>query len=86
MRSRAASRRCRRAIYDDPALAKPYPFHALLKTQLEHYGIRPQTPAYSDVSLAIQKALSPPSGIDPPTVVKTLSAEIKDALSSGALL
>ena len=75
------------AIYDDPALAKAYPFHALLKTQLEHYGIRPQTPAYSDVSLAIEKALSPPSGIDPPTVVRhDLRAQIKDALTSGALL
>jgi multiple sugar transport system substrate-binding protein len=74
------------SLYDDPSLAKPYPFHALLKTQLDHYGIRPQTPAYSDVSLAIQKNLSPLSGINPPSVVKSLQDEIKKALSSGALL
>jgi trehalose/maltose transport system substrate-binding protein len=74
------------SVYDDPSLAKPYPFHELLRTQLQHYGIRPQTPAYSDVSLAIQKALSPPSKIDPPTVVQKLRDQIKAALSSGALL
>jgi ABC-type glycerol-3-phosphate transport system substrate-binding protein len=74
------------SIYDEPSIAKQYPFHALLKAQIEHYGIRPKTPAYADVSLAIQKALSPTSGIQPATVVTTLSDEIKKALSSGALL
>jgi multiple sugar transport system substrate-binding protein len=74
------------SIYDEPSIAKPYPFHALLKAQIEHYGIRPQTAAYADVSLAIQKTLSPTSGIDPNTVVSSLKAEITKALSSGALL
>jgi multiple sugar transport system substrate-binding protein len=74
------------SLYDDPAMARAYPFHALIKQELQDPGIRPQTPAYSDVSLAIQKALSPPSSINPSTVVKTLTGQIKDALSSGALL
>jgi multiple sugar transport system substrate-binding protein len=74
------------SLYDDPALAKPYPFHALIKQALQNFGIRPQTPQYSDVSLAIQKALSPPSSIDPQTVVKTLRDQLKGALSSNALL
>jgi multiple sugar transport system substrate-binding protein len=74
------------SIYDLPQMAKPYPFHALLKAQIENYGIRPKTPAYADVSLAIQKALSPTSSIQPNSVVTTLSDEIKKALSSGALL
>jgi multiple sugar transport system substrate-binding protein len=74
------------SIYDLPAMAKPYPFHQLLRTQLQHYGIRPQTPAYSDVSLAIQKALSPPASINPPSVVQSLRSQIAKALSSGALL
>jgi multiple sugar transport system substrate-binding protein len=73
-------------IYDEPAFAKLYPFHALIKAQLESYGLRPQTAAYADVTLAIQKALSPPSAIDPKTVVSTLRNEIKLSLSSGALL
>jgi multiple sugar transport system substrate-binding protein len=74
------------SLYDDPALAKAYPFHQLIKQQLETYGIRPKTPAYSDVSLAIQKTLSPPSGINPASAVSQLTNQIKSALTSGALL
>jgi multiple sugar transport system substrate-binding protein len=74
------------SIYDQPAFDKAYPFHQLIKQQLQTYGIRPQTPAYADVTLAIQKALSPTSNINPTTVVNTLSHEIKLSLSSAALL
>jgi multiple sugar transport system substrate-binding protein len=74
------------SIYDEPAFEKAYPFHALIKAQLQDYGIRPQTPAYADITLAIQDALSPTSSIDPKTVVSTLRSEIKKALSSEALL
>src|SRR5205807_5091526 len=74
------------SIYDILSFEKAYPFHALIKSQLEDYGIRPQTPAYADVTLAIQNALSPTSNIDPNTVVSTLRTEIKQSLGSGALL
>jgi multiple sugar transport system substrate-binding protein len=74
------------SIYDQPAFEKAYPFHQLIKQQLQTYGIRPQTPAYADVTLAIQKTLSPLSNIDPKTVVSTLRNEIKLSLSSSALL
>jgi multiple sugar transport system substrate-binding protein len=76
----------RASIYQVPSFEKAYPFHALIKAQLATYGIRPQTPSYADVTLAIQKALSPTSGIDPSTVVNTLRSEIKASLSSQALL
>jgi multiple sugar transport system substrate-binding protein len=74
------------SIYDQPAFDKAYPFHQLIKQQLETYGLRPQTPAYADVTLAIQKTLSPTSNINPNTVVSTLRNEIKLSLSSSALL
>lgn len=74
------------ALYDDPALAKPYPFHALIKQQLLNASVRPQTPAYSDVSLAITKALSPPSAVKPASVESQLAGELKKALGSGALI
>jgi multiple sugar transport system substrate-binding protein len=74
------------SLYDDPSIAKQYPFHALLKAQLVNYGIRPTTPAYADVTLAIQKALSPTSSINPSSVVSTLRNEVKAALGSQALL
>jgi multiple sugar transport system substrate-binding protein len=74
------------SIYDQPAFDKAYPFHQLIKQQLQTYGIRPQTPAYADVTLAIQKTLSPTSNINPKTVVNTLRNEIKASLTSSALL
>jgi multiple sugar transport system substrate-binding protein len=74
------------SIYDVPSFAKAYPFHALIKAQLQDYGIRPQTAAYADITLAIQNALSPTSNIDPNTIVSTLRSEIKASLGSGALL
>ena len=74
------------SIYSDAAFDKAYPFHDLIKRQLQTYGLRPQTPAYADITLAIQKALSPTSSINPNSVVSTLRSEIKLSLSSGALL
>jgi multiple sugar transport system substrate-binding protein len=76
----------RASVYGISSFDKLYPFHSLIQDQLKTYGIRPQTPAYADVTLAIQKALSPTSNIHPPSVVDTLRNEIKLSLSSGALL
>ncbi len=76
----------RGAVYRIPSFIKAYPFANLIEQQLINYGIRPQTPAYEDVTIAIQKALSPTSNIDPTTIVKTLRGELKAALSSSALL
>jgi multiple sugar transport system substrate-binding protein len=76
----------RGAVYNIPSFEKLYPFHALIENQLKTYGIRPQTPVYADVTLAIQKALSPTGSINPNTVVSTLRSEIKNALGSEALL
>jgi multiple sugar transport system substrate-binding protein len=75
-----------KSIYSNASFDKLYPFYALIEQQLEHYGIRPQTPAYADVTLAIQKKLSPPASINPKSVVSTLRNEIKLSLSSEALL
>jgi len=74
------------SIYDEPAFEKAYPFHQLIKNQLENYGIRPQTPAYQDVTLAIQDALQPASAIDPNTIVSKLANEIATALKGDSLL
>ena len=57
-----------------PGVREGYPFRDLIKPQLNSYAVRPQTPAYSDVSLAIQKTLSPPSNIDPTRFVNDLRA------------
>lgn len=73
-------------IYDQPSFEKAYPFHQLIKQQLQTYGLRPQTAAYADVTLAIQKALSPPANINPNTLVSALTNKLKLSLSSAALL
>jgi multiple sugar transport system substrate-binding protein len=74
------------SIYNEPSFEKAYPFHQLIKEQLEHYGLRPQTPEYQDVTLAIQDTLQPASAINPKTIVSKLRNEIKTALTGESLL
>jgi multiple sugar transport system substrate-binding protein len=73
-------------LYSDPGLIKAYPFAALIKKQLASAAVRPVTPAYADVSLAIAKAVSPPSSIQTNGFVDALRGTLKDALNSQALL
>ena len=48
---------------------KAYPgFADLVRQSIENAAPRPQTPAYTDLSLAIQRALHPPSNLDPDDV------------------
>jgi multiple sugar transport system substrate-binding protein len=74
------------SIYDERAFEKAYPFHQLIKNQLIHYGLRPQTPEYQDVTLAIQDTLQPAANIDPNGIVAKLRNEIKTALKGESLL
>ncbi|UJA21394.1 ABC transporter substrate-binding protein [Thermoleophilia bacterium SCSIO 60948] len=56
-------------LYENKALDKAYPgFADLIKQSIDDAAPRPLTPAYTDVSLAIQRALSPPRDIDPDDV------------------
>jgi multiple sugar transport system substrate-binding protein len=73
-------------LYSDPKLIKAYPFAALIRKQLDSAGVRPQTPAYADVSLAVAKAVSPPSSIDTNGFTGRLKSTLDDALNSKALL
>lgn len=74
------------SLYDDPKFKKDYPFAALVRRQLDHAGVRPVTPLYADVSLAVYTTVSPPGNIDLKSVVKTLQKRIGDALKSKGLL
>jgi multiple sugar transport system substrate-binding protein len=73
-------------IYDDPKFVKTYPFAKLIRSQLESGGPRPSSFAYADISLAIDNALTPLTGIDTKTIVKKMTSAINDALDSRALL
>lgn len=73
----------RSGLYDTKVVRKAFPgFADLVRESIETAGPRPVTPAYQDVSLAIQSALHPPTKIDPddPTPVYE---ELKDKVEQG---
>jgi multiple sugar transport system substrate-binding protein len=73
------------SLYDDKSLLKDYPFADLIRRQVNSGAVRPQTPAYADVSLAISKTVSPPSKIKPDGFVDDLRSKLSDALQSKGL-
>jgi multiple sugar transport system substrate-binding protein len=72
-------------IYDDPRFKKDYPFADLIKESVRTGAVRPQTPAYADVSLAIFKLVSPAASIELDGFTKTLNDRLNDALESKGL-
>ena len=68
------------ALYDHPRIRKANPFADELRETLDDGVPRPVTPAYTDISLAIQKSFHPPEAIDPESVVD----ELKDKLDKAA--
>jgi multiple sugar transport system substrate-binding protein len=74
------------SLYDDKSLIKQYPFAALIRKQLDNGAVRPQTPAYADVSLAIAKSVSPASSISLGGFADSLDKKIDDALQSKGLI
>jgi multiple sugar transport system substrate-binding protein len=73
-------------VYDDPKFKKSYPFSALVKKQIDSAGVRPVSPLYADVSLAVYTTLSPAAKLDPSAALKTLTQRVRDALQSKGLL
>jgi multiple sugar transport system substrate-binding protein len=53
-------------VYASKKIEEPYPgFSDLIKESIDNAAPRPVTPAYTDLSLAIQRSLHPPGDIDP---------------------
>jgi multiple sugar transport system substrate-binding protein len=71
------------AAYDDPTVRKAYPFAELLRQQLNNSITRPATPAYSDVTLAIQQTLHPPASLNPQSAIQTLGERLKTLADGG---
>jgi len=76
----------REALYDDPALRAAFPFAAVLRETLRDAATRPLTPAYHDVSLAVQRTLHPPRDLDPQAAAAALRERVGRALESRGLL
>jgi multiple sugar transport system substrate-binding protein len=65
---------------------KQYPFAALLRESINDAAPRPVTPAYNDISLAVQETLVPLKSINPPKTAKDLRDLAILALKSEAVL
>jgi multiple sugar transport system substrate-binding protein len=77
-------------LYSEKAVTKAYPgFAQLVKESIEAAGPRPTTPAYQDVSLAVQRSLHPPDKIDPEdteSIYEELKANLEAAVKREGLL
>lgn len=73
------------ALYDDPQLKDAMPFAAVLRETLRDAVQRPQTPFYSDISLAISRTLHPMRDIEPEEDLLALRKRIARALRSEGL-
>ena len=74
------------ALYNDPALAKNYPFHADILTALQNASVRPKTPVYQVVSIDISHLISPASSISPQSTLNSMKSQINQALQSKGLV
>jgi multiple sugar transport system substrate-binding protein len=69
-------------LYTSKAVTKAYPgFAGLVKESIEGAGPRPTTPAYQDVSSALQRTLHPPEKIDPENT-ESIYDELKSNLEA----
>jgi multiple sugar transport system substrate-binding protein len=77
-----------KSVYTNPSadFKKQYPFYNLIYTQLQNAAVRPKTPAYQSVSIAISHTVSPVAKINPSKTLKSLTSQISDALQSKGLV
>ena len=67
------------SVYDDPKVQEAFPFADELRESIDNAAPRPVTPAYSDISLAVQKTYHPPEGVDPDGILDTVRDRIEKA-------
>lgn len=67
------------STYEDAKVKKALPFADLLRVSIEEGAPRPVNPAYSDISLAIQKTYHPPANVEPGAVQKKLKDRMEKA-------
>ncbi len=74
------------ALYADPEFQAEYPAWEAIKTSLDNASVRPQTPAYTSISIVLSDLLNPPAQIDPQTVVPLLAEQVEGAVNSEGLV
>jgi multiple sugar transport system substrate-binding protein len=73
------------SVYNNPQMQGPYPFRKLILQQVNNGSVRPKTPLYQVVSVAISHLVSPPSSINPPSTEQNLRTQINNALTGKGL-
>jgi multiple sugar transport system substrate-binding protein len=67
------------SLYEHPKITKANPFADVLRESLDEGVPRPVTPAYTDISLAVQKSFHPPEKIEPGDVADQLRDRLDKA-------
>ncbi len=73
------------SVYNNPQMQSAYPFRHLILQQVNNGAVRPKTPLYQVVSVAISHQVSPPSSIDPVSTEQSLRTQINNALQGKGL-
>ncbi len=73
------------SVYSNPQMQTAYPFRQLILAQVNNGAVRPKTPLYQVVSVAISHLVSPPGSIKPPGTEQTMRTDINDALQGKGL-
>jgi multiple sugar transport system substrate-binding protein len=72
------------AAYDEQPIKDAYPgFSDLMRDTIEDGVPRPVSPAYTDISLAIQRSLHPESGIEPQETIDAMRDRIQTVVEGG---
>jgi len=73
------------SVYNNPQMQSAYPFRHLILTQVNNGAVRPKTPLYQVVSVAISHQVSPPGSINPVPTEQSLRTQINNALQGKGL-
>jgi ABC-type glycerol-3-phosphate transport system substrate-binding protein len=73
------------SVYNNPQMQSAYPFRHLILQQVNNGAVRPKTPLYQVVSVAISHQVSPPSSISPVSTEQNLRTQINNALQGKGL-
>ncbi|MCK9609397.1 MAG: ABC transporter substrate-binding protein [Methylomonas sp.] len=74
------------ALYDNPEIRRHFPFADTLRDTLRDAVLRPPSPVYNDISLAISRTLHPMRNIEPTADLPRLRRAVQRALNSEGLL
>jgi len=73
------------SVYNNPQMQSAYPFRHLILQQVNNGAVRPKTPLYQVVSVAISHQVSPPGSIVPVPTEQNLRTQINNALQGKGL-